>query len=1001
MHPTPATHRRAHRPSPQGPGASLGFPVVGLGASAGGLAAFEAFFSGLPATGNPGMAFLLVQHLAPDHESLLPDLIRRVTRLPVFVVEDGMPIQPNSVYILPPGHDMGLLDGALHLMDPAEPPGQRRPIDFLFRSLAADQHDRAIAIVLSGTGADGSEGVRAIRAEGGLVVAQSPASAEFDGMPRSALGTGLVDFELQPAEMAPRLMAFLARGPERPEDASAGPTPEDPRALARLLFILRTRTGHAFSQYKQSTVLRRVERRQTLQGFTSLAEYTAFLERTPEEAEALFHDLLIGVTKFFRDPASFAALEAQAIPALLARATKEVPVRVWCAGCSTGEEAYTLAILLQEGLARLEAPPAVQIFATDIDARAIATARAGLYAESIAADLTPERLARCFTREPGGGYRVSRSLRNMIVFSEQDLIKDPPFSKLDLISCRNLLIYLSSELQRRIIPLFHYALNPGGFLFQGNSESVGGADQIFSPLDRKANLYQRLEPPPGRRAPSPPAIPLAPGGSREPDRPAPPVAPPQPSLRKITEQALLDRGGACAVLVNRKGRVLYLHGRSGAYLEPPSGEAGVSNILRMAREGLRRELTTALHQAAAGHERVRFPGLNLRSTGLVDLSVEPLDTGSGTEGPLFLVVLEPAAPPPSEDSDHPPAPTGAPEARELQAKGAYLEASNAELETVNEALEESNGEMRSLNEELQATNEELQTSKEELQSVNEELSTVNTELQTKVVDLTRAYNDMSNLMASTDVGTLFVDHALNILRFTPAATRILPLIPGDIGRPVGHLTSSLVDYDTLTADLQQVLDTLQPVEVETRSREGRWYRLRIQPYRTLDNVIEGAVITFLEITERKAALAQHAADRQTLFDLTEGLAQMAWIADPEGTFTFQGVRWCAFTGADPEPGIAVKWQAYVHPEDLPGVLRRWEEARTRATPFTLHCRLRHRTGTYRWVETRLRDLGKPGGPLRGWLGLGEEMPPAALRTPPIIASATPVPPRETPHDPSR
>ena len=586
---------------------AAGFPIVGIGASAGGLAAFEAFFSGMPADTDPGMAFVLVQHLAPDHKSILTDLVKRYTRMQVFEVEDGMAVKPNCAYIIPPNRDMAFLNGTLQLLEPAAPRGQRLPIDFFFRSLAQDQHERAICIVLSGTGSDGTLGVRAIKGEGGMVMAQNPESTEYDGMPRSAIATGLVDYVLPPAEMPAQLIAYVAHAFGKTPRPVSPPAPKAEDALKKIFILLRAQTGHDFSQYKQNTINRRVERRMAVHQIERLDEYVRYLQQTPAEVEALFRDLLIGVTSFFRDPEAFAALEEQVIPRLFAGKPAGAVIRVWVPGCSTGEEAYSIAILLQEHMEALKQSFKVQVFATDIDSQAIEQARAGLYPASIAADVSPERLARFFAQEPdGSAYRIHKGIRDMLVFSEQDVIKDPPFSKLDLISCRNLLIYMGGELQKKLIPLFHYALNPGGLLFLGTSETVGEFADLFATLDRKSKLYQRKEDVHGAHRPAmgrflPPltedgAVPRpagkAPGESKLP-------------LRELTERALLQQYAPVGALVNERGDILYLHGRTGLYLEPAPGEAGM-NILKMAREGLRRDLTTALHKAVA-HQRAGAP----------------------------------------------------------------------------------------------------------------------------------------------------------------------------------------------------------------------------------------------------------------------------------------------------------------------------------------------------------------------------------------------------------
>ncbi|TKB28197.1 chemotaxis protein CheR [Desulfopila sp. IMCC35006] len=841
------------------------FPIVGIGASAGGLAAFEAFFSGMPTQTDPGMAFVLVQHLAPDHKSILTGLIQRYTRMQVFEVEDGMVVKPNCAYIIPPGRDMAFLNGSLQLLEPSAPRGQRLPIDFFFRSLAQDQRERAICIVLSGTGSDGTLGVRAIKGEGGMVMVQSPDTTEYDGMPCSAIATGLVDYQLAPAEMPAQLMAYAAHAFGRSHQGTIVPAAMAENSLKKIFILLRAQTGHDFSHYKPSTINRRIERRMAVNQIEALTDYIKFMQKTPAEVEALFRDLLIGVTNFFRDPEIFKIVEDKIIPQLFIGKSPGSAIRVWSPGCSTGEEAYSIAILLQERLEAMKKNFKVQVFATDLDAQAIATARTGLYPASISSDLSPERLARFFVSEAdGSGYRIAKGIRDMLVFSEQNLIKDPPFSRLDLISCRNLLIYMSSNLQKKLIPLFHYALNPQGILFLGSSETIGDFSDLFTVLDRKAKLYQRKED-------------LRTDGDRSFSRFLPPMSAPvhiaakttlpaKLQLRELTERAIINQVTPVAILINGQGDILYLHGRTGMYLEPAPGEAGVNNILKMAREGLRRELTTTLHKTLGQDQSNRCCGLRVKTNGdytTVNLSIHPVaaeDATKTAEQRLYLVTLEEVLPTEQLPQHLPPAITTDLNGtdieilrlkQELRAKEEYLQTTNEELETSNEELKSSNEEMQSVNEELQSTNEELETSKEELQSVNEELATVNAELQTKVADLTLANNDMNNLLAGTGIGTVFIDHSLHILRFTPAATKIINLIHSDIGRPVGHIVSNLVGYDRLVADVRATLDTLMPIEAEVRTVEDKWYTMRIQPYRTLSNVIEGVVITFVDINTAK------------------------------------------------------------------------------------------------------------------------------------------------------
>ena len=861
------------------------FPIVGIGASAGGLAAFEAFFSGMPDGIEPGMAFVLVQHLAPDHESILSDLLARRTSMRVLEVEDGMPLSVNCVYIIPPNRDMAVLDGRLQLLEPSAPRGQRLPIDFFLRSLAQDQHERAIGIVLSGTGSDGTLGVRAIKGEGGMVMAEAPDSSAYDGMPRSAIATGLVDFVLPPGEMPAQLLAYVARAIGLPPRGQPLPSPATDHEMKKIFILLRAQTGHDFNHYKPNTIGRRVGRRMAVHRIDRLDEYVRYLQQTPAEVDALFRDLLIGVTNFFRDTEAFAALQQHVIPALFRGRPTGKPIRVWVPGCSTGEEAYSIAMLLQEYVDKAKQQTRVQIFATDIDSRAVDHTRAGIYPASVSADVSEERLARFFIQEPGGGsYRICKPIRDMLVVSEQDMVLDPPFSRLDLISCRNVLIYMGADLQKRLIPLFHYALNPGGFLFLGTSESVSEHGELFVTVDRQSKVYRSQEGSVGQRRPSfGRSDRNRHGGGGPVAEPNHVTDRPRLSVRDLTERALLQYHAPSGALVAEDGDILYLHGRTGLYLEPSPGESAM-NILKMAREGLRRDLSTALHAAAAHNAPASHADVRVKTNGeysVINLTVRPVATGSdGPASPrLFLVVFEPGLSSETGDVDTrvPPDATTPSDPhetdarivalqRELRSREEYLQAANEELETSNEELRSSNEEMQSVNEELQSTNEELETSKEELQSVNEELATVNAELQNKVADLSRVNNDMNNLLAGTGIGTIFVDEHLHIQRFTPAVTQIINLIQSDVGRPVGHIVSNLDGYDRLVGDVQSVLDSLIPRDVEVQTRAGAWYLLRIRPYRTLENVIEGAVITFTDITALKraeAALREVEALRRT------------------------------------------------------------------------------------------------------------------------------------------
>jgi two-component system CheB/CheR fusion protein len=861
---------------------ALPCPVVGIGASAGGLAAFEAFFSGMPADSDPGMAFVLVQHLAPDHKSVLTDLIQRHTRMKVLEVEDGMQVNANCVYIIAPNRDMAFINGKLQLLEPAEPRGRRLPIDFFFRSLAQDQHERAIGIVLSGTGSDGMLGVRAIKGEGGMVMAQTPTSCEFNGMPSSAISTGLVDLVMTPVEMPAQIIAYTKYAFTLPVLPPRHAKPFSDNALSKVFVLVRNQIGHDFSQYKPSTIHRRIERRMAVHQLDNVDDYVRYLQNNPAETEALFRDLLIGVTNFFRDPEAFASLEETVIPSLFEGKQPGAALRVWVPGCSTGEEAYSIAILLQEKMDALRQNYRIQIFGTDIDSQAIAVARTGMYPASIAADVTAQRLARFFSIEPGGQtYRIQKKIRDMLIFSTHDVIRDPPFSKVDLLSCRNVMIYMDLSLQKKLIPMFHYALNPNGIMFLGNSEGIGAYESAFTVLDSKAKLYRRrsdFQSPsrPEFRPPTTPTKPFELGDSRA-------LRPVKLPLRELTERALLEQVAPAAALVNALGDIFYLHGRTGRYLEPAEGEVSINNILKMAREGLRYELGAALHQALSSKAPVRVSGLRVKLNQEVlgvNLLVRqvPMDPQQGEQAPLYLVVMEEAPVPPAPavaagQAPESPEASAQSDARvaelhhALQAKEQFLQAVNAQLETSNEQLKSSNEEMQSINEEFQASNEELETSREEMQSINEELATVNAELQAKVAELSRANNDMNNLLAGTEIATVFIDPQLHILRFTPKASQIIHLMPVDIGRPVAHLASNLVGYAQLVPDAQAVLDTLQPKEVTVQSQNGDWYLLRMLPYRTLENQVQGVVITFFNITQLKQQAAELKQAAEALYRL--------------------------------------------------------------------------------------------------------------------------------------
>lgn len=851
---------RPPRPARAAPPASAAFPIVGIGTSAGGLEALDHFLSHVPK--QSGMAFVIVQHLDPTRKGIMPELLQRNTGMHVLQVKDRTTVQPNCVYVIPPNKDMSILHGVLHLLEPASPRGLRLPIDFFLRSLAQDRQEHSIGVILSGMGSDGTLGLRAIKEKGGVVLVQDPATAKFDGMPRSAIDSGLADIVAPVDELPDRIIAFLQRTPIR---VTAEQALEDKTqsALDKAIILLRTHTGHDFSLYKKNTFYRRIERRMVIHQITKIADYVRYLQENSQELDLLFKELLIGVTSFFRDPACWDELRKRILPALIASQPDGHVLRAWVPGCSTGEEAYSLAMVFKEVTEKLNPRKRItlQVFATDLDQDAIDKARQGSYPENISADVAPQQMSRFFTKDEHG-CRVTNEIRKMVTFATQSLIMDPPFTKLDFLSCRNLLIYLAPEMQKKLIPLFHYSLSPGGVLFLGSAETVGTFTDLFTPLNNKLRIFQRTasvlraEP---IDFPSSFAPPLPDGTEPR------PALKSHLSLQALADQLVLDNYSLPAVLANDKGNILYVSGRTGKYLEPAAGKANW-NIFAMAREGLRYELGNAFHKALDQKDPVVVHGLQVGTNGgrqQVDITAQRLEQPETLRG-LVVIVFRDVATPLEITTPSSSAPAGKNPARHLRQQElerkfqqARLEAQaiREEMQTSQEELRSTNEEQQSTNEELQSTNEELTTSKEEMQSLNEELQTVNAELQAKVEELSRSNNDMKNLLNSTDIATLFLDKELNVRRFTTQATKIIKLIPGDIGRPITDLASDLL-YPELTADANEVLRKLGFAEKPINARDGRWFTVRIMPYRTLDDRIDGVVITFADITVAKTLEAK-------------------------------------------------------------------------------------------------------------------------------------------------
>ena len=878
----------------------LDFPVVGIGASAGGLAALAKFLEGMPA--EPGMAIVIVMHLSPRHDSIVDRILQRSTAMPVTQVLEPIPLQKNHVYVISPHKALSMSDGHLRLLDMERPRGKHVSIDFFFRTLAEAHREKAFAVILSGTGSDGSVGIARIRERGGITLVQQPEDAEYDQMPRAAIATGAVDVVLPVAELPGRVVAMARDGsrivfPERLslDDGTAATGEAEEReaesrehedALRDIMIILRAKTGHDFRAYKRATVLRRIERRMQVNGLQTLQGYRDFLHENAQERPALLKDMLISVTNFFRDRESFEALEREVIPRLFENSSEDTRIRAWSAGCATGEEAYSLAMLLTE--AATVSSASVQVFATDIDDDAIALARHGSYSSAVVADVATHRITRFLTPE-GDGYRVQKSLREKVLFARHNVLQDPPFSKLDLIVCRNLLIYLNRDVQAHALEMFHFALRPGGYLFLGSSESAEVVSKFFTPVDKKHRIYRANAI--GRTGiylHSPSRIPstvvtagATASAAAAQDRRA-------HSLSEIHRKALEDRVPP-SILVDREGHVAHMSESAGIYLRL-SGGAPSYQLTALIVPELRLELRTSLFQATQDGTAVRSRAVDIERDGhmlSVSIEVRPIRDEDQVGG-FHLVVFHEgpgrrAAP--VADADNEQTPILLQLEEELKRAKEQLQATVEESESSNEELKASNEELQSINEELRSATEELETSKEELQSINEELSTVNLELKLKVEETAKVNDDLSNLVASTDIATVFVDRDMCIKRFTPRAADVFRLIPADIGRSLLDLNHSL-DYPDLAADAAQAFQALRSIEREVGSLDGRWYIARILPYRTAEDRIEGAVLTFIDFTRRRAAEDAARSSEERMRLVADSAVDYAIITtDPEGIIT--------------------------------------------------------------------------------------------------------------------
>lgn len=829
------------------------FPIIGIGASAGGLEALELFFKNMP--NNTGLAFVVIQHLDPTHVGIMPQLLQRMTPMKVLQATESLKVKQNTVYVIPPNKSLSILHGKLHLFDPIESRGLRLPVDFFFRSLALDRMEKSIGIILSGMGSDGSLGLKAIKEKNGIVLVQDPASAKFNSMPSNAIDAVIADVVAPVEELPAKLIALLKYFPKINTDSQI--LIKSKSSLDKIIIMLREQSGHDFSMYKKNTLMRRIERRKGVHQIDKLQSYVRFLQENPKEVELLFRELLIGVTSFFRDTAVWDKLKEDIIPNLLNKLPNGYAIRVWVSACSTGEEAYSLAIVFEEALEKIrkEKNIKLQIFATDLDVIAIEKARKGIFLSSITKEISPERISKYFSAEKSG-YRVNTTIRELIVFAPHDIIKDPPFTKLDMLTCRNMLIYMEPQLQNKLITLFNYSLKPGGIMLLGTAETISSSINGFEVIDSKLKIFKRTS---KSVAPEFTNFPSSFPQTKRLTIDAMKETKVVENIQTLTDQILLQRFSPASVLVNNKGDIIYITGRTGKYLEPVAGKANW-NVHAMAREGLINELPGAFRKALESYSPVKIDNIKIVEDGkfhFVNLTVQQIESPEAIKGMILLVFNDVLANSESEiGSFKQKKQTVSGKQKELEAElmrcNEDLNSIREEMQTSQEELKSTNEELQSTNEELQSTNEELTTSKEELQSLNEELQTVNTELQSKLVDFEQANNDMKNLLNSTEIATLFLDKELNIRRFTDPVTKIFKLRATDTGRPFTDLVCDL-KYPDMVGNALEVIKTLTPIQKEVQTIDGRYYYVRIMPYRTLDDRIDGIVITFTDITAAKLA----------------------------------------------------------------------------------------------------------------------------------------------------
>ena len=955
------------RPSPDDADA---LTIVGIGASAGGLAALKTFFKHVPE--DSGLAFVIVVHLAPEHKSHLDELLQINLKISVQQVTETMPIEPNHVYVIPPGSNLNTIDTHLRLSDLEEQRRDRAPIDHFLRTLARVHDGKAVGVILTGTGSDGTLGIREIKAQGGLTIVQDPNEAEYDGMPQSAIATGMIDWVLPLAKIPQYVLRFARTQPRMAiprEDTE--PEDEELQLLHKVFTQVKSRTGRDFSRYKRSTIMRRLRRRMQLNQTEELSDYLTLLRERPHEVIDLSDDFLITVTNFFRDQEVFAQLEEHVIPQIFADKKPEQPVRVWSVGCSTGEEAYSLAILLLEESGRHVSPPELQVFASDLHDSSLAKAREGFYPGDIEAYVNPQRLRRFFTKEDGG-YRIRKEVRDMVVFAPHNLLSDPPFSNLDLIACRNVLIYLQREVQRDVIDLFHYGLRPGSFLLLGTSETIE-TSELFHTEDKKNCLFRK------RNVPAPelrlPVFPITQTRRLSPMR-----------TERVEEgtvhygelhQQIVERYAPPSLLVNPDYRVVHLSEHVGRYLIHPGGEM-TNNIFKLVRPDFHIELRATL-QLAQEEQHIAYskpiPVVIDQEERRIILSVYPANE-SMQEG-FFVVAFQEqplsefqkAINSKGEDAEDS---TVRELGKELNITRQRLQTIIEEYETSQEEMKASNEEMQSTNEELRSTMEELETGKEELQSVNEELATLNQENRHKVEELSQLSGDLQNLLAATSIATLFLDRQFRIMRFTPQVSELFNVRSSDRGRPLTDITHRL-GYHNLQEDAQQVLNKLVPTEQEVQDEKGRWYLTRILPYRSTEDRIEGVVITFIDITTRRQSEEALRQSEEQFRALVETSAQTVWTTNAEGQVVEDSPSWRDFTGQTFEEWKGEGWFNAVHPDDRDRISNSWQQAVQAGKYVEYNLRLRHKDESWRWMMMRAVPLSHPDGSVRGWVGMNTDI----------------------------